>query len=179
LDFDFGLAGRTALVTGAASGIGAAIAAAYAGKGARVAVVDMNLEAAQAWAEGLSGAQAFACDVTDLASVEACVAEVLGAFGRIDVLVNSAGIVDLAPAEDISLRSWQRTLDVNLTGSFLVAQAVGRAMIRQGGRQDRQSRLAGGIGRHRRARGLLRLQVRGDRDDQDAGARMGAGTGSA
>jgi NAD(P)-dependent dehydrogenase (short-subunit alcohol dehydrogenase family) len=71
--------------------------------------------------------------VTDPASVEACVAEVLGAFGRIDVLVNSAGIVDLAPAEDISLRSWQRTLDVNLTGSFLVAQAVGRAMIRQGG----------------------------------------------
>jgi D-threitol dehydrogenase (NAD+) len=51
--------------------------------------------------------------------------------GRIDILVNSAGIVDLAPAEDISLSSWQRTLDINLTGSFLMAQAVGRYMIAQ------------------------------------------------
>jgi NAD(P)-dependent dehydrogenase (short-subunit alcohol dehydrogenase family) len=133
LDFDFGLAGRTALVTGAASGIGAAIAAAYATKGARVAVVDMNLDAAQSRADGLEGAQAFACDVTEAASVEAGVAAVLQVFGRIDILVNSAGIVDLAPAEEISLKAWQRTLDVNLTGSFLMAQAVGRAMIRQGG----------------------------------------------
>jgi NAD(P)-dependent dehydrogenase (short-subunit alcohol dehydrogenase family) len=133
LDFDFGLGGRVALVTGAASGIGAAIATAYATKGARVAVVDMNLEAAEAQAAGLEGAQAFRCDVTDPASVEAVVAEVLSAMGWIDILVNSAGIVDLAPAEEISLRSWQRTLDVNLTGSFLMAQAVGRAMIRQGG----------------------------------------------
>jgi D-threitol dehydrogenase (NAD+) len=133
VDFDFGLGGRTALVTGAASGIGAAIAAAFAAKGARVAVVDMNLEAARARADGLPGAEAFACDVTDPASVESAVGEVLGSFGRIDILVNSAGIVDLAPAEDISLGAWQRTLDVNLTGSFLMAQAVGRAMIRQGG----------------------------------------------
>jgi NAD(P)-dependent dehydrogenase (short-subunit alcohol dehydrogenase family) len=133
VDFDFGLGGRTALVTGAASGIGAAVAAAFAAKGARVAVVDMNLDAARTQADGLPGAQAFACDVTDSASVEAAVREVLGSFGRIDILVNSAGIVDLAPAEDISLRAWQRTLDVNLTGSFLMAQAVGRAMIRQGG----------------------------------------------
>ena len=133
VDFDFGLGGRTALVTGAASGIGAAIAAAFAAKGARVAVVDMHLEAARARADGLPDAQAFASDVTDPASVESAVGEVLGSFGRIDILVNSAGIVDLAPAEDISLRSWQRTLDVNLTGSFLMAQAVGRAMIQQGG----------------------------------------------
>ena len=125
--------GAIALVTGAASGIGAAIAAAYATKGARVAVVDLNLDAAQAQASNLEGAQAFACDVSDSASVEAAVREVLGSFGRIDILVNSAGIVDLAPAEDISLHAWQRTLDVNLTGSFLMAQAVGRAMIAQGG----------------------------------------------
>lgn len=122
-----------ALVTGAASGIGAAIAEAYAAKGARVAVVDMNMEAAQARAASLSGAQAFACDVTDAASVEAAVTQVAQGLGRIDILVNSAGIVDLAPAEEISLRSWQRTLDVNLTGSFLMAQAVGRVMIAQGG----------------------------------------------
>ncbi|TNC72176.1 D-threitol dehydrogenase [Rubellimicrobium roseum] len=133
LDLNFGLEGRVALVTGAASGIGAAIAEAYAAKGARVAVVDMNMEAAQARAAGLSGAKSFACDVTDAGSVEAAVAQVAQAMGRIDILVNSAGIVDLAPAEEISLRSWQRTLDVNLTGSFLMAQAVGRMMIAQGG----------------------------------------------
>ncbi|WP_246045396.1 GolD/DthD family dehydrogenase [Rubellimicrobium roseum] len=133
MDLNFGLEGRVALVTGAASGIGAAIAEAYAAKGARVAVVDMNMEAAQARAAGLSGAKSFACDVTDAGSVEAAVAQVAQAMGRIDILVNSAGIVDLAPAEEISLRSWQRTLDVNLTGSFLMAQAVGRMMIAQGG----------------------------------------------
>lgn len=132
MDLDFGMVGRTALVTGAASGIGAAVARAFAAKGAHVALADMDLARAEEVARGL-GARAYALDVTDPASVEAAVAALLSDMGRIDVLVNSAGIVDLAPAEDISLRSWQRTLDVNLTGSFLVAQAVGRAMIAQGG----------------------------------------------
>lgn len=132
---DFSLKGRNALITGAASGIGAAIAEAYAAAGATLALVDLNLEAAQAWAAALSGqgAQAFACDVTKPESVEAAVAEADAALGRIDILVNSAGIVDLAPAEEISFSSWQRTLDVNLTGSFLVAQAVAKRMIAAGG----------------------------------------------
>ncbi len=133
MDLDFGLSGKVALVTGAASGIGAAVAQAFARKGARVALADMNREAAEAQAASLDGARAYACDVTSAESVEAAVTAVLADMGRLDVLVNSAGIVDLAPAEEISLRAWQRTLDVNLTGSFLVAQAVGRAMIAQGG----------------------------------------------
>ncbi len=133
MDLDFGLSGKVALVTGAASGIGAAVAQAFARKGARVALADMNREAAEAQAAPLDGARAYACDVTSAESVEAAVTAVLADMGRLDVLVNSAGIVDLAPAEEISLRAWQRTLDVNLTGSFLVAQAVGRAMIAQGG----------------------------------------------
>lgn len=133
MDLDFRLAGKAALVTGAASGIGAAVARAFAAKGARVALADMNREAAEAGPAPLDGARAYACDVTDPASVEATVAAVLADMGRIDVLVNSAGIVDLAPAEEIGLGAWTRTLDVNLTGSFLVARATGRAMIAQGG----------------------------------------------
>ena len=131
--FDFSLAGKVAVVTGAASGIGAAIAAAFAAKGARVALLDMNGDAAAAHAATLPGAAgAFACDVTDAASVAGAVQSVQAAFGAIDILVNSAGIVDLAPAEDLGATSWNRTLAVNLTGSFLMAQAVGRVMIAAG-----------------------------------------------
>ncbi|MEZ5769888.1 MAG: D-threitol dehydrogenase [Paracoccaceae bacterium] len=134
LDYDFPLTGKTAFVTGAASGIGAAIAEAFAEKGVRVAVVDLKADVAEARAAALPGdALAVACDVADPASVQAAVDKVKSAFGRIDILVNSAGIVDLAPAEDISMAAWTRTIDINLTGSFIVAQAVGRVMIAQGG----------------------------------------------
>jgi len=130
---DFSLAGKTAVVTGAASGIGAAIAEAYAAKGARVGLLDMNLEAATAKAETLGdGVQAFICNVTDPESIAAAVTAVVEAFGSIDILVNSAGIVDLAPAEELSQSAWKRTIDVNLTGSFLMAQAVGNTMIKAG-----------------------------------------------
>ena len=134
MDFSFPLTGKVALVTGAASGIGAAVAEAFAGKGVRVALCDLDAGKAGAAAERLGGeARAFGCDVADAASVAATVEAVVAAFGRIDVLVNCAGIVDLAPAEEIGLAAWRRTLDVNLTGSFLMAQAVGRVMIGQGG----------------------------------------------
>lgn len=134
LDYDFPLAGKTAFVTGGASGIGAAIADAFAQKNMRVAIVDLDMHAARDKADSLGqGAIAVACNVADPASVAAAAAEVNAAFGRIDVLVNSAGIVDLAPAESISVTAWQRTLDINLTGTFLVAQTVGQIMIAQGG----------------------------------------------
>jgi D-threitol dehydrogenase (NAD+) len=131
IDFNFSIAGKTAVITGAASGIGAAIVDAFASKGVRVALLDVNLQAAADKAETLPDAIAIACDVTKPDSIDAAIAAVISAFGRIDILVNSAGIADLAPCEDISLSSWQRTLDINLTGSFLVAQAVGRHMIAQ------------------------------------------------
>lgn len=130
LDFDFPLAGKLALVTGAASGIGAAIAQAYAAKGVRLALVDLNGDAVMAEAASLGGdARGFACNVADAAAVEQSVTAICEAMGTPDILVNSAGIVDLAPAEEISVSAWQRTLDINLTGSFLMAQAVGKRMI--------------------------------------------------
>ena len=132
LDFTFPLDGKVALVTGAASGIGAAIADAYAAKGALVAVVDLDEAAAQAKASALRDARAYRADVSDERSVEAAVSAIVADFGRIDILVNSAGIVDLAPAEEITLAAWRRTLDINLTGSFIVAQAVARRMIARG-----------------------------------------------
>jgi NAD(P)-dependent dehydrogenase (short-subunit alcohol dehydrogenase family) len=134
VDLTFRLDGRVALVTGGASGIGSAICGVFADRGARVVVADLAEDAARARAEDLPGnALAVACDVADAASVEAAVAEVVASTGRIDVLVNCAGIVDLAPAEELSLRGWERTLAVNLTGTFLVSQAVGRHMLAAGG----------------------------------------------
>jgi D-threitol dehydrogenase (NAD+) len=131
-DTPFSLTDKVAIVTGAASGIGAAIATTFAARGARVALLDMNLEAAKALAATLPRAHAVACNVTDAGAVAAAVAEVQTFMGGVDILVNSAGIVDLAPAADISESAWDRTIAVNLTGSFLMAQAVGRVMIAQG-----------------------------------------------
>lgn len=131
MDFDFPLTDRVALVTGAASGIGEAIARAYAGKGAKVALCD--LDQAQKTADATQGdARAYHCDVADAESVRDCVEKVTADFGRVDILVNSAGIVDLAPAEQLDSAVWRRTIDINLTGSFLVAQAVANVMIGQG-----------------------------------------------
>lgn len=137
VDLNFSLAGKVALITGGSTGIGAAIADAFAQKGANIAIVGRNEKAATDKAAALADAggkaRAFACDVARNDEVAAMVAAVHAAFGRIDILVNNAGVATLAPAEDLDLDDWQKTLDVNLTGSFLVAQAVGRLMIKAGG----------------------------------------------
>jgi D-threitol dehydrogenase (NAD+) len=134
VDFDFRLDGKTALVTGGAAGIGAAIAAAYAAKGARIAVADLNETAAANTASGLATeSRGFHCDVADPDSVRGTVDAVLDVFGRVDILVNSAGVVQLAPAEELSLKAWDATIDVNLKGTFLMCQAVGTSMLAAGG----------------------------------------------
>jgi len=130
----FRLDGKVALVTGGASGIGAAITETFSAQGARLAVVDLNADAAADQARRLGDeSRPFACDVSSESSVAAAVDAVLGAYGRIDVLVNSAGVVMLAPAEELTLAAWKTTFDVNLTGMFLMSQAVGRHMLEAGG----------------------------------------------
>lgn len=133
IDLNFPLTGKVALVTGAASGIGAAVVEAFISKGAKVAVLDINAEQARAKADALGDqAKSFVCDVSDPASVKAAVANAIETFGKIDIAVNSAGVVFLAPAEELSLSDWDRTIAINLKGSFLVTQEVGRAMIAAG-----------------------------------------------
>jgi NAD(P)-dependent dehydrogenase (short-subunit alcohol dehydrogenase family) len=120
VDLDFRLDDRVALVTGGASGIGAAIGDALAAKGATIAIADL--------AEGSE----FQCDVSDSESVTRTVQAVVEAKGRIDILVNSAGIARLGAAEELSLKDWEATIAVNLTGTFLMCQAVGAHMLAAG-----------------------------------------------
>jgi NAD(P)-dependent dehydrogenase (short-subunit alcohol dehydrogenase family) len=129
----FPLTNKVAVVTGGASGIGKAIAQAYHDKGAKVVVVDLQLDMAKTQAASIGDdVLAFACDVSDMESVKSAVAAIAAAVGRIDILVNSAGIVALAPAEELTLEAWNKTIAVNLSGSFFMAQAVGKLMLAAG-----------------------------------------------
>lgn len=132
-DLSVRLQGQVAVVTGGASGIGLAIAERYAASGASVVIVDRNQSAATEAAREIGGsASAWACDVTSAASVRAVVVDVMGDHGRIDILVNSAGVALLAPAEDLDDSQWDTTLAVNLTGTYLMCREVGREMLAAG-----------------------------------------------
>ena len=122
------LQGKVAVVTGGASGIGAAIARRYADEGARVVVADR--QGAEAAATALGG-EAFGVDldVTDQASIEAMVATVADRAGRIDILVNNAGVFDMAPLLEISRESFTRVFAVNVEGLLFTLQAVARRMV--------------------------------------------------
>jgi len=127
------LQGKVALITGGAAGIGLAIAKCYLQNGAQVVLLDRAaqvVQIAQQLDEQL--ALGIVMDVTDKASVEQAVAQANAHFGRLDVLVNSAGIVALYPAEELPEDAWDCTMTVNLKGGFLTSQAVGHYFIRQG-----------------------------------------------
>lgn len=132
----FTLTGKVALITGASRGIGEHLALALGEAGADVALASRSVEGSQAVAERIEalGRRAFVTkvDVTSVASIQAMVDAVAGHFGRIDILVNSAGLNILRPALEVSEEDWDKVLDTNLKGTFFCCQAVGRLMVARG-----------------------------------------------
>ena len=127
----FGLAGRVCIVTGGAQGIGEACIRRFAREGARPVIADIHDSRGAALASEL-GALYVHCDVGDKAQVDALVAQAIAAFGRIDVLVNNAGIFRAADFLEMTEADFDAVLRINLKGSFLVGQAVAREMAKAG-----------------------------------------------
>ena len=131
----FDLTGKVALVTGGAVGIGRACAVALAQAGANVAIVDINEKTGAATAQEIQdlGRDSLfvQCDITNKDQVQNAVATVVDAFGRLDIGVNNAGIAILGGDETLDQADWDRVIAVNLTGTFLCAQAQAQQMIKQ------------------------------------------------
>ncbi|WP_043339231.1 SDR family NAD(P)-dependent oxidoreductase [Belnapia moabensis] len=140
---------QAVLVTGGGSGIGQQVCYAAAQEGARVAVGDLDHERAEATASEIrrrkGEAQAFRIDVADPASAADFVAAAETTLGRLDVLVNSAGVREIVPLLDLSFEEWQRVISVNLSGTFLPSQAFARRLVALG-RPGRIVNLASTLG---------------------------------
>ena len=127
------LQNKIALITGGARGIGLGFAEAFATEGATVIIADINIDRALKAAAAIGAvATAIRLDVTDLASIDATVAEVDQRFGGIDILVNNAAIFDMAPIQGITESSYDRVFDVNLKGPLFMMKAVSNVMIARG-----------------------------------------------
>ena len=128
------LAGKTALITGAARGIGRAFAEAYIREGARVAIADIDIARARETARdiGEEFATAIEMDVTSQTSIDAAVSETVTKFGGIDILINNAAVFTAAPITDITPDDYTRTFDINVRGTLFTMQAVARHMIERG-----------------------------------------------
>ena len=129
-----GLSGKVAVVTGAAGGMGRAVAAGFAAAGAAVALLDRDAAGCGALAAELDGARTLAlgCDTTDEASAAAAAEAVAARLGPPDILVNNAGVLRPGPLSSLGLAEWNALLAVNLTGYLLCAQAFGRPMMERG-----------------------------------------------
>lgn len=132
----FDLHGKTAIIGGGASGIGAACAMRLAELGAKVAILDSDPAHAQLTVEalGLAGDSAMrvTCDVADIGTVERALDTVVKELGRIDIVVNSASVFPMVPALELSERTWDHVLGVNLKGAFFCSQLGARRMVQQG-----------------------------------------------
>jgi 3-hydroxybutyrate dehydrogenase len=132
------LQNKVAIVTGAASGIGKEIAITYAREGAKVAIADLNQDAADATAAelektyGKGSAIGVAMDVTNEAQVDAGTDKVVSAFGRLDVLVSNAGIQTIAPLDQFDFGKWKQLISIHLDGAFLTTRAALRYMYKLG-----------------------------------------------
>lgn len=129
------LSQQVALVTGAARGIGLSIADALAANGARVVLSDVDFETAQLEAARRSGATAVALDVTNAGQIEEVVGRIVADFGRLDILVNNAGVNTLkhrVTIEQFPREEWDRILNVDLNGVYLMSRAVAPVMLRRG-----------------------------------------------
>ncbi len=127
------LDGKVAIVTGAAKGLGQAIAERLAGAGATVVCADIDAAGAESTAAGLANGSAVRCDVTSESEVEALVSDTVSAHGKLDVMVTCAGIAIVKPLTEMSLDEWRSVLHVNLDGVFLCTKYAGRAMAAGGG----------------------------------------------
>jgi NAD(P)-dependent dehydrogenase (short-subunit alcohol dehydrogenase family) len=136
MEADMRLQDRIAIVTGAGSGNGRAIAIGMAREGADVIIPDVNQQGAEATAQDIAalGRQTLVLhtDVSKLSDIEAMVKATMDRFGRIDILVNNAGVIVRQPMLEVTEETWDRILDINLKGVFFCTQAVARVMIRQG-----------------------------------------------
>jgi NAD(P)-dependent dehydrogenase (short-subunit alcohol dehydrogenase family) len=130
----FDLTGQTALVVGGGGGIGSAIGSGLADFGARVAIADLNIEAAKRSAQAcarpkIEGSLAVAIDVANSANVTTVISALEQQLGKIDILVNSAGINIRRPAIEYTAEEWMRIININLSGVFYVTQAVAKGML--------------------------------------------------
>jgi 2-keto-3-deoxy-L-fuconate dehydrogenase len=133
----FNLTGKVAVVTGGGSGIGRAISTVFAAQGARVVVLDRNGDAATSTAAAIAAAggtaHAASCDVSDAADVTAAFATLVGRAGRLDILINNAGVAHVGNVEQTPEADFDRLYRVNVKGVYLCTQAAVPVMVRQGG----------------------------------------------
>lgn len=131
----YNLKDKVVIITGAKQGMGKADALAFAKSGAKVVVTDISQEGCQLVVDEIEkgGGEGLAvkCDVINKKEIEGVVKKTLEKFGRVDILVNNAGICQFKPFLEMTEEDWERTLDINLKGYFLCAQAVGKEMVRQ------------------------------------------------
>ena len=126
---DFNLSGKVAAITGAGSGIGLATASLFSEKGASVCLLDRNFESVQIAAGQIRNARPYAVDVSKVDSIYDVTDKIAEDNGKIDVLVNCAGVGDIKWAEDFDEATWNKVIRINLTGTFFMSQAVGKKMI--------------------------------------------------